>query len=131
MRRNFRRGTSQLLTALIAGLLVPVCFAGKVQIWMEKGTNLSQYKTYEWLPPKILGNKGVVENDPEFSNAIPKPSAGRRFTLIEFLVVLAIIALLIAFLLPAVRTAGPAARRPEPGLLGRTAQVARRRRAAA
>jgi prepilin-type processing-associated H-X9-DG protein len=49
------------------------------------------------------------ENDPEFDVPIPKkPSSGRRHRLLEFLVVLGIIALLIALLLPAIRTSGPA-----------------------
>jgi prepilin-type processing-associated H-X9-DG protein len=47
-------------------------------------------------------------NDPEFNDAIPKPSSRRRFSLLRVLVVLGIIVLLIALLLPAVRTAGPA-----------------------
>ena len=51
------------------------------------------------------------ENDPDFSDAIPKPRRVRRFTLVNLIVVLGIIVLLIALLLPAVRTAGPAARR--------------------
>jgi type II secretory pathway pseudopilin PulG len=51
------------------------------------------------------------ENDPEFNSATSKKSSRRRFTLIEFLMVLAIIVVLIALLLPAIRTAGPAAMR--------------------
>src|SRR5438552_2302923 len=52
-------------------------------------------------------------NDPEFNDSIPKSRSGRGFTLIELLVVLAIIALLLALLLPATRSAGPAARRAQ------------------
>src|SRR5690349_18772074 len=53
------------------------------------------------------------ENDPEFNHAIPKPRSGRRFTLVGFFVVLGVIALLVALLLPANRSAGPAARRSQ------------------
>ena len=53
------------------------------------------------------------DNDPEFDDAIPKPASLRRFTLVNIIVVLGIIGLLIALLLPAVRTAGPAARRAQ------------------
>ena len=53
------------------------------------------------------------ENDPEFNDAIPKPSSGRRFRLVELLVVLGIIVLLIALLLPAIRTR-TACRTPRP-----------------
>jgi prepilin-type processing-associated H-X9-DG protein len=53
------------------------------------------------------------ESDPEFNEAILKPSPGRRFTLIKLLSALAIIAMLIALLLPANRSAEPAARRAQ------------------
>jgi len=53
------------------------------------------------------------ENDPEFNDAIPKPSSRRRFRLVEVVVILGIIALLIALLLPATRSARPAARRAQ------------------
>jgi hypothetical protein len=44
--------------------LPPSAYAAKVQTWVEKGIDFSQYKTYQWLPPKLLTKTGVVEDDP-------------------------------------------------------------------
>src|SRR5262249_32690557 len=53
------------------------------------------------------------ENDPEFKNITPKPSSGRSLTLGKLLLGVATIAVMIALLLPAYRSAGPAARRAQ------------------
>jgi prepilin-type processing-associated H-X9-DG protein len=50
-------------------------------------------------------------HDPEFDDAIAKPAPRRGFRLVEFLAALAVLALLVAFLMPATRSARPAARR--------------------
>ena len=44
-------------------LLAVPCFAGKVQTWVGKDADFSQYKTYEWLPIRVLTKTGVVEDD--------------------------------------------------------------------
>ena len=51
------------------------------------------------------------ENDQEFNDVTPKPGSGRRFTLGRLLLMVAIIAVLIAMLLPVTRSARPVARR--------------------
>src|SRR4051794_6427956 len=53
------------------------------------------------------------ENDPEFNEAIPKSSSTRGFRLVELLAVLGILALLVALLLPATRSAREPARRSQ------------------
>jgi prepilin-type processing-associated H-X9-DG protein len=53
------------------------------------------------------------ERDPEFNEAIPKPRPGRGLTLVKFLAIFGIIALLIALLLPATRSGRGAARRAQ------------------
>jgi len=38
--------------------------AGKAKAHAAPGIDLSQYKTYQWLPTRVLRNTGLVENDP-------------------------------------------------------------------
>ena len=55
----------------------------------------------------------TLEIDPEFNDAITKPSTRRRFTLFKFFIVLGIIGILIALLIPANRSARHAAYRAQ------------------
>lgn len=55
-----------------------------------------------------------LDRDPEFTGATPKRRPSPRFSILRvFVLLIGLLALLIALLLPAVRTAGPAARRAE------------------
>jgi len=67
--------TIKAAMALWAGLglsmlAVLPCYAGKVVAYVGQGVDLSKYRTYQWLPPKILTKTGVVEGDPEYAPLI-------------------------------------------------------------
>lgn len=57
------------IVLLCAFMLTP-CFAGKPKAFVGKDANFSSYRTYSWLPTKVLGKAGVVENDPAFDPII-------------------------------------------------------------
>ncbi len=65
---------AHLLACAGAVLLFPAverCFAAeKVKVYVGPEADFARYKTYEWLPPKILGKTGVIEGDPEYSPLI-------------------------------------------------------------
>ena len=77
MRDKFAFSTSQVLVIFVALWLAPECFAGKVQVWMDKSTDFSAYKTYRWLPPKLLTKTGLVDDNAEFA-AIVKEAINRE-----------------------------------------------------
>ncbi len=73
LARSFRAGLSLLLLASAA-----VCFAGmKVKTFLGPGADLSRYKTYEWLPPRVLAKTGLLEGDPQYSPLI-KAAVGKQ-----------------------------------------------------
>src|SRR5512142_2569841 len=57
-------GRIAVLLLVAAGPLAERCFAGKVRVEVMPGADFARYKTYQWLPPKVLTNTGVVENHP-------------------------------------------------------------------
>src|SRR5690242_15378521 len=42
-----------------------VCSAADVRIYSAKGADFSRYRTYQWLPTRVLGKSGIVEDDPK------------------------------------------------------------------
>ena len=52
--------------AILLGLttLPQPCYAGKAKAQLAPGTDMSRYKTYQWLPTRVLGKTGLVEDDP-------------------------------------------------------------------
>jgi hypothetical protein len=51
--------------ALLAlGALPQPVHAGKVRTQLGSGVDMAQYKTYQWLPTRVLRNTGLVEDDP-------------------------------------------------------------------
>jgi Domain of unknown function (DUF4136) len=68
---------------LVAALLISSClispvFAGKVKSYSGKNINFSQYKTYQWFPPRVLTKTGVIEDHP--ANPVLKESIGQQFS---------------------------------------------------
>ncbi|SPE30255.1 hypothetical protein SBA3_1640012 [Candidatus Sulfopaludibacter sp. SbA3] len=66
IKRCTRAGAVWLLWATV---LAP-CYAGKVKTFVDEKVNFANYKTYQWLPTKILAKSGIVENDPILSPVI-------------------------------------------------------------
>jgi hypothetical protein len=56
---------------IVFAMLAAPCLA-EVKSFPTNGIDFSQYKTYQWLPPRILTKTGVVENEPTVSPVIEK-----------------------------------------------------------
>lgn len=63
---TFARG---LLLTLLAAL---VSSAGEVKAFPKPDVDFSQYKTYEWIAPRVLTRQGILEDDPNFAPMIRK-----------------------------------------------------------
>ena len=68
------------LTLLVSGSLLTPVFAAKAKIVAAKGVNMANYKTYQWLPPRILVKTGIDENYP--AAPILKSVVGKHLELV-------------------------------------------------
>ena len=60
--KTFRQ--SVLLVVLALAATPERVHAGKAKAHAAPGIDLSKYKTYQWLPTRVLRKTGLVENDP-------------------------------------------------------------------
>ncbi len=58
-----RVGRTPAAAFLIAACFAALCFAGKVKFDYDRNANFASYKTYQWLPPRILKKTGIDEGD--------------------------------------------------------------------
>jgi hypothetical protein len=58
-----------LLVVAFAYVLQP-CHAANVQTRVAPDADFARYKTYQWLPPRVLTKTGVVEDDAAMNSAI-------------------------------------------------------------
>ena len=74
-----RAVTAMMGFAVACGPFAGLSIAAKVKTWPGKDVDFSRYKTYSWLPVKVLAKTGVVENDdtaaPLIRNAVNRELA--------------------------------------------------------
>ena len=58
------RRVQALLAVFMLDVLAPCVHAGNVRVHLAAGTDMTTYRTYNWLPTRVLTGAGVVENDP-------------------------------------------------------------------
>src|SRR5882724_488107 len=69
-----------LAVVLICGLLAAPCYAGKVQSWTGADADFNRYKTYQWLPVRVLTKTGVIEDD-EVAAPLIRKAVNRQLAL--------------------------------------------------
>jgi hypothetical protein len=73
-----------MVAAMLAfGLFPPHINAGKARTQLAPGVNMTQYKTYEWLPTRVLRETGLIENDPVLTPLI-KEAVNRELAQLGF-----------------------------------------------
>ncbi len=66
------------LTIVVSVFLMPTLVMGKVQAFTAKDADFSRYKTFQWLPPRVVTKLGVVEDDP--ANPVLKAAIGQQLS---------------------------------------------------
>jgi hypothetical protein len=62
---------------LLGTTLVAPCLARKLQTFAGTNVDFGSYKTYQWMPPRVLAKTGIVEDDPVIAPII-KASVNRE-----------------------------------------------------
>ena len=76
---NGRSVYRSILLAFLAAALVRNGVAGKIKVVAADNVDFASYRTYQWVPPKVLGKAGIVENDPTLAPVI-KAAVNRELT---------------------------------------------------
>lgn len=53
-------------------LLLAGTAAAEMKVFPNKQADFSQYKTYEWLPPRLMNRRGITDNDERFTPVIKR-----------------------------------------------------------
>src|SRR5215469_9869379 len=79
----FRASRTAAAVIVIAGFFAALC-VGKVKFDYDRQANFSSYKTYKWLPPRVLKKSGIDEGDdvvaPFIKKAVNREMTRRAFT---------------------------------------------------
>lgn len=66
------------LTLLMLACLMPPLFAGSVKAYAAPKADFARYRSYRWLPPRVLTKLGVDENHP--AAPVLKEVVGRQLS---------------------------------------------------
>src|SRR5215203_5463955 len=79
-----RYARASVVAAVVAfGLFPPRCDAGKARTHLADGADIAQYRTYQWMPTRVLRETGVVEDDPVLTPLI-KEAVNRELVRLGF-----------------------------------------------
>ncbi|MCC7155008.1 MAG: DUF4136 domain-containing protein [Bryobacterales bacterium] len=63
---------NSLRLAAAALLFAAALVAGEVKSYPKPDVDFTQFKTYEWVAPRVLTRSGILEDDPDFAPLIRK-----------------------------------------------------------